>query len=640
MATVEDVTVQIDADVSRLRKEVKTAERNLGNFEKKVGRVDKSTKKLSSSFKNAASSAAIMEGPLGGVAGRLSALGSAFGSISPAIIAFGAAASAATIIMKQSIGAASQLERQMFKMEAVVKSTGGAAGFTAKELDEMARALDATTLASAAGARDAAVLLATFRSIGGEAFPRTLKLAQDLAAVMGTSLTAATLQLGKALEDPATGLTALKRSGVSFTEAERDVIKSLQETGKVAEAQGLILDKLAGQVGGAGKGEAGGLAGQADSLAFEWNNLMEAIGDSGPLQATTVVVEAMANAVKGLKNIIDPSEETIFDQLIEQRRLLEDSIADPALFADILGGLDINIQALKRVNEEIAAIEKARQVAIKASAERQKAAEALRGSEIAAAQAAAETKAIEEAATKRAEELKNTRLKLIETIERQAAVQKLSNRQILEGDLLTAQATEKQIAATLAMFDQIEAIEKQQDLFDSLSKTITNWGDNLADQMSRGKVNFSDFAQSIIQDMAKIVFQQQVTGPIVQGLTSALSGAFSGGGSAPTSAFEASRFANGGRPDVGVPAIVGERGPELFIPDTAGTVVPAGETKQVLAGGGSGTSITQHINVDARGATPGMENKIRQAVVEGARMGYELVAQDFATSGPIRGSLG
>ena len=45
-------------------------------------------------------------------------------------------------------------------------------------------------------------------------------------------------------------------------------------------------------------------------------------------------------------------------------------------------------------------------------------------------------------------------------------------------------------------------------------------------------------------------------------------------------------FAEGGRPDVGKVALVGERGPELFVPDSAGTIIPAHQTASILQGRG------------------------------------------------------
>jgi hypothetical protein len=57
----------------------------------------------------------------------------------------------------------------------------------------------------------------------------------------------------------------------------------------------------------------------------------------------------------------------------------------------------------------------------------------------------------------------------------------------------------------------------------------------------------------------------------------------------------AKKFANGGRPPVGRPSIVGERGAELFVPDRAGTIIPNHQL-----GGMGGTNIV--VNVDASGS--------------------------------------
>ena len=55
-------------------------------------------------------------------------------------------------------------------------------------------------------------------------------------------------------------------------------------------------------------------------------------------------------------------------------------------------------------------------------------------------------------------------------------------------------------------------------------------------------------------------------------------------------------FANGGSPPVGKPSVVGERGPELFVPKSAGTIIP----NHQLGGMGGSTNIV--VNVDATGS--------------------------------------
>ena len=58
---------------------------------------------------------------------------------------------------------------------------------------------------------DAASVLATFRSVSGDTFKRAIGYAQDMATVFGGDVTTAAKQLGKALQDPEVGITALNR---------------------------------------------------------------------------------------------------------------------------------------------------------------------------------------------------------------------------------------------------------------------------------------------------------------------------------------------------------------------------------------------------------------------------------------------
>jgi hypothetical protein len=98
--------------------------------------------------------------------------------------------------------------------------------------------------------------LLTFKEVAisadkmGGAFDRATILAQDLAAAGFGEATANATQLGKALNDPINGISALSRVGLTFTEDQKNVIRSLQETGDMAGAQTVILAELERQVGG------------------------------------------------------------------------------------------------------------------------------------------------------------------------------------------------------------------------------------------------------------------------------------------------------------------------------------------------------------------------------------------------------
>lgn len=92
--------------------------------------------------------------------------------------------------------------------------------------------------------------LASSADSAGGAFDRATMAALDLAAAGFGTAESNAVQLGKALQDPIKGLTALARSGVTFTDAEKARIKTLVESNQVGEAQNLILKAIETQVGG------------------------------------------------------------------------------------------------------------------------------------------------------------------------------------------------------------------------------------------------------------------------------------------------------------------------------------------------------------------------------------------------------
>ena len=225
---------------------------------------------LSGLFDDVGARATASWGPFDGVAGRLVGLG-------PAGIAAVAGIGAVTAAIAVGVRETAQAEVSYARLEGVLRATGGASGLTAKQIGELADEMESTTLATAEGVQDAAAALATFRSVSGDTFTDALRLAQDMASVFGGDLRGAAVQLGKALEDPIQGINALRRSGVSFSDAQKDVIKDLVETGRVAEAQRLILDALADQVGGAGEAEGHTLTGSFHAATAALGNMLEAM---------------------------------------------------------------------------------------------------------------------------------------------------------------------------------------------------------------------------------------------------------------------------------------------------------------------------------------------------------------------------
>jgi hypothetical protein len=98
--------------------------------------------------------------------------------------------------------------------------------------------------------------LLTFRNLTktagelGGSFDRATKAAIDMAAAGFGSAESNATQLGKALQDPIKGITALNRAGITFTEDQKELIKTLVESGRILEAQDMILGEIESQVGG------------------------------------------------------------------------------------------------------------------------------------------------------------------------------------------------------------------------------------------------------------------------------------------------------------------------------------------------------------------------------------------------------
>jgi len=114
-------------------------------------------------------------------------------------------------------------------------------------------------------------------------------------------------------------------------------------------------------------------------------------------------------------------------------------------------------------------------------------------------------------------------------------------------------------------------------LADGLVKGVQMFEDSLADAIVTGKADFSSLADHLRQVLAKAMVQKFITGPIM--------GLFG--------------LAKGGPAKAGQPYIVGEEGPELFVPGQSGTVVPNHQLGQGN-GGGAATSVVYNIQaVDA-----------------------------------------
>lgn len=205
-------------------------------------------------------------------------LAGAFKAAAPAANVAIGAIKLLTKAVKVSVQAYFEQEEAEARLEAIVRATGTAAGLSADKMKNYAASLQQVSTYEDETIISAQAMLATFKSIKGNVFKDTIRLALDLSASFGQDLKASTLQLGKALEDPIDGLGALKRAGISFTGEQETLIASLVETGEAAEAQRVILAGLEKQIGGVAAEMADTAGGATKQLKNVWGDLMEELG--------------------------------------------------------------------------------------------------------------------------------------------------------------------------------------------------------------------------------------------------------------------------------------------------------------------------------------------------------------------------
>jgi len=214
--------------------------------------------------------------------GALGKVGSAVGGLAksallvgvPALGAFGAA----------SLKAFGESEKVAAQTGAVLKSTGGAANVTAGHVGDLA-----DSLSKMSGTDDEAIasgenMLLTFTNVqnkvgkGNDIFDQATQTMLDMSTALGQDTTQSAMQLGKALNDPIQGITALRRVGVSFTDAQESQIKALVASGKTMDAQKIILGELQKEFGGSAKAAGDTFAGAMGKLKVQAGNFMEDVG--------------------------------------------------------------------------------------------------------------------------------------------------------------------------------------------------------------------------------------------------------------------------------------------------------------------------------------------------------------------------
>lgn len=185
-----------------------------------------------------------------------------------------------TGFLKESLGEYREAAKIGRLTNQVIEATGGVAGVTADHVHVLA-----TKLQNVAGIDDDVIaggenLLLTMTKVrnatgeGNNVFDRATTAALDMSAALGRDLNGSIMLVGRALQDPARGMNALRRSGVVFDQQQQQMITTLMESGDLLGAQKIILGGLEQKF----RGAAAAAADPVQKAAVAWGNLKEVIG--------------------------------------------------------------------------------------------------------------------------------------------------------------------------------------------------------------------------------------------------------------------------------------------------------------------------------------------------------------------------
>jgi hypothetical protein len=217
----------------------------------------KSAKSATGGLKNS------MAGMSSGASKGFASMGSAMKSVAKgtavvaaAVAAAGAAVGALTYKLILSGEAGNTADARIRNIAKSMDLFGSGSDAVAERLSALAEKMELQTGVERNSIKVTQAKLLTFKELAetadevGGNFDRATQAAVDMAAAGFGTAEQNAVQLGKALNDPITGLAALRRSGITFTEGEKAKIKTLVESNRMHEAQAEVLAAIEKQVGG------------------------------------------------------------------------------------------------------------------------------------------------------------------------------------------------------------------------------------------------------------------------------------------------------------------------------------------------------------------------------------------------------
>jgi hypothetical protein len=294
MADVATLGLAVDS------RPVVTANDNLDRLGRTAAKTERSTEGFERSAKRAGTATDRMARDVAKADKAMMAMRGAVVAAAGAFVAF----ASATFTLQKFVSASIEAQKVQAQLAAALASTKGASGQTVASLNAHAAALQKITTYGDETINTAQGLLLTFTKIQGDTFPKATVAVLNVATAMNGDLKSAAIQVGKSLNDPVAGMTALSRSGITFTEGQKAAVKQMVETNNILGAQNLILKELEVQFGGSAEALRGTLGGALSAVSNAWGDLFEKTAPQS--NALRLSIEGLVNALSsdGFKSFI------------------------------------------------------------------------------------------------------------------------------------------------------------------------------------------------------------------------------------------------------------------------------------------------------------------------------------------------
>ena len=644
----------------------------------------------------------------GSATGNIQRLGIAFRTtLGPIVAVYGA-----INFLNKSLQVASQRQVNVAKLSNGLKNLGGTQADLEKLVDT-ADQLGKSTLFDQEDFTQNFALLTSFQRIGVDSYERVSKAAADLATITGQDLKSAQIQLAKALEDPAKRVTDLARSGTVFTDQQKEQIKVLQESGRLFEAQNLILAEIEKQYGGAAEAAGrAGLAGALDTLGEVTRDFQEALtAGTGAINLAQQAILALAGAIEqctqavkdintlltaldgiirdlninadGLTGVFDTIKNSIIDgipglrqtlfyyeQLLRLAGQYNDSKAgtrnfgsnyasqEKELFEKAGGWNPYKSKTPTPTPTPVATGTKGADAAANAAArEAERVAETLLKREQLVARLEKQLE-IQNAVTDIGRASAELELEILEINQKYDNLLKDETNELIRQNTERARALELDMARADAAQSMVsnssfsemsqwyadqsamtqELGSEYEGLANSIATSMTGAFKSIIDGSKSAEEAFADMLGSMADALINYAMEA-IAQYIAIGIARMFAGMGGGGGggySIPDAAIPKTSgmkfFADGGRPPVGEVSVVGEKGPELFVPDSAGTILSNQDSKAAMAqfspgnnSGGSSAGMDSVEQMNGDGAPTQTTFKLETQVINGVE--YATVDQ-------------